>query len=333
MTTPANGLPADLNLLSAQIEESLRESLQLLREAGVEPAAPTPGQEPSRDTLLQQCLALCEEVRTVPLEVVDPVRTVHQFACSGGTLISKCIAAMPNVQLLSEVDPLFFGSRADDDKPKFTPSDMTALLRASTRGSSDALIAKVFQAALQVIHANAVDGGLHLVLRDHAHSHYCRGAEVPDRLSLRALVAQVAPVCSLVTVRHPLDSFASLSRNGWVHFFPADFETYCRRYNQFLDDHVNVPIVRYEDLAADPAATMQRICRALQLPYADDFATLFSVFRISGDSGRSGDEIALRPRRAEASALMPEVSESGAYRLLASRLDYGPDDSVVTSGA
>ena len=33
-------------------------------------------------------------------------RAIHHFACSGGTVISKCVAAMPHVALLSEVNPL-----------------------------------------------------------------------------------------------------------------------------------------------------------------------------------------------------------------------------------
>lgn len=334
MTKPASDSSADPKRASAaaRIEEALRDSLRLLREAGVEPASSMPGEVPDGSLLLQECVTLCDEAHAVPRPGPDPVRTIHQFACSGGTLISKCIAAMPNVQLLSEVDPLFPGPPGARDEPKFTPSDMTALLRASTRGTNDALIAKVFQAALQVIHAHATEGGLHLVLRDHAHSHYCRGTAVPQRPGLRAMVAQVAPVRSLVTVRDPLDSFTSLRRNGWIHFLPADFETYCRRYIQFLDDHADVPIVRYEDLAADPPGGMRRICQALELQYVDEFAALFSAFRISGDSGRSGDEIALRPRRAEATALLSQVRKSATYRLLASRLGYGPDDMSATSG-
>jgi hypothetical protein len=144
---------------------------------------------------------------------------------------------MPNVQLLSEVDPLYPGPLTDPDKPRFTPSDMPALLRSSTRGTSESLIAKVFQAGLQVVHEHSVARGLRLVLRDHAHTHYCRGNVVPARPTLRELVSGVAPVVSVITVRHPVDSFVSLRSNEWLHFSPPNFETYCQRYLKFLDDH------------------------------------------------------------------------------------------------
>ena len=54
-------------------------------------------------SLLDQCLDLCADRGAGGPE---PVRLLHHFACSGGSLISKCVATMPNVQLLSEVDPL-----------------------------------------------------------------------------------------------------------------------------------------------------------------------------------------------------------------------------------
>ena len=34
------------------------------------------------------------------------LRSIHHLACTGGTLISKCIASMPDVALISEVNPM-----------------------------------------------------------------------------------------------------------------------------------------------------------------------------------------------------------------------------------
>ena len=65
----------------------------------------------------QSLLARCDHVAE-KYEATKPViRIIHHLACSGGTLISKCISAMPNVYLLSEVHPftdLGIGAR----KPK-----------------------------------------------------------------------------------------------------------------------------------------------------------------------------------------------------------------------
>jgi hypothetical protein len=50
------------------------------------------------------------------------VRTLHHVACSGGTLISRCLAALPGVVLLSELNPLNRYGGA------FNPSHPLALL-------------------------------------------------------------------------------------------------------------------------------------------------------------------------------------------------------------
>ncbi len=36
----------------------------------------------------------------------QPIRIIQHLSCTGGTLISKFLAAMPNVVLLNEVNPL-----------------------------------------------------------------------------------------------------------------------------------------------------------------------------------------------------------------------------------
>jgi len=267
---------------------------------------------------LQQCLALCA---AAPALKHEPVRSLHHFSCTGGTLISKCIAALPNVQLLSEVDP--WSEQLLPDAVRFSPTDMVTLLRQSTRGASPELIVELFRGQVHVLQRDAVRRGLRLVLRDHAHSHFCHGKVVAERPNLRQLLPTDLPLLSLVTVRHPLDSFASLSSNRWLHFEPRTLDQYCRRYLLFLDSYAGVPVLRYEDFVAAPQPTMQRLCRMLDLSYDARFVDHFGAFRVSGDSGRSGQTIAARPSHAAAVALEPEARRSEAFVALIDRLGYG----------
>src|SRR5690606_26210779 len=85
-----------------RLAATLHEAKELLRDFAQE-AKSGPLEIQSTGSLVDQCIALCEERR---FERKEPVRIVHHFACTGGTLICKCIAAMPNTQLLSEVNPL-----------------------------------------------------------------------------------------------------------------------------------------------------------------------------------------------------------------------------------
>lgn len=268
-------------------------------------------------SLLQQCMDLCAQTAAAR---PDPVRMLHHFACTGGTLISKCLAAMPNTQLMSEVDPL--STLLTGGAPAFAPSDMATLMRQSSRGTDDALLIEMFTANLKLIEAECNSKGLRLLLRDHAHSHYCHGDYIPDRKSLREIVGTEFIIVSALTVRHPLDSYLSLVELGWISYRPTGFDEYCRRYLTFLDDHADIPMLRYEDFLEAPHTQMRVLCGFLELSYSEDFIDLFDVFQLSGDSGRAGSVIGKRPRREVDAALAQEADRSPHYPRLLQRLKY-----------
>lgn len=306
-------------------EASLTQLVTLLDEACavIEQYRPPPsrhklavGGDPT--SLMDQCLALCSDREGQP---PDPIRTLHHFACTGGTLISKCLATMPNVQLLSEVDPLSTMQHSAGSS-RFAPTDLIELVRQSTRGVSDALVTQMFSAALSVVMTDCARRGLRLVLRDHSHSHYSTGTGIPDRLSLRELAKLSGPVVSAVTVRHPLDSYLSLLDLGWVDFQPTGFDEYCRRYLAFLADHDGLYVMRYEDFVAAPERELEGLCRALVLHYRQGFEDLFGIFHLTGDSGRSSEIIAPRPRRPIPKTLVGEVAQARHYEPLLDYLGY-----------
>lgn len=160
-------------------------------------------------------------------------------------------------------------------------------------------------ASIRAVHHLACTGGtliarktaVTMVLRDHSHSQFMCAGEIPDRPGLREILAEKYKLHSLVTVRHPLDSFLSLRDNNWVDFSPDTLTEYACRYQVFLEHHAKLEILRYEDLLKSPEQQMQHICAVLNLNYNDGFMDVFSALSLSGDSGRSGDTIGLRPRK------------------------------------
>jgi len=253
------------------------------------------------------------------------LRSLHHFACTGGTLLSKCIAAMPCTRLLSEVDPL----SALAPNQGFVPTDLIGLCKQGSAPPSQAALIQIFMAGLATLSDLSNAEGRDLVLRDHSHSHYCYGPSVPQRPSLRALLEEDYEVLSLVTLRHPLDSYISLKRQNWVHFSPGNLNEYARRYLLFLEEYADRQWLRYEDFVSDPEVQMQKICSCLRLAYNPDFATLFSALRLSGDSGRGGAEIGLKPRREVPQEILAELKAAPNYETLCIRLGYNPDPESV----
>ena len=252
----------------------------------------------------------------------EPIRLLHHFACTGGTLISRIVASMPNVVLLNEIDPL---SQLDLEKHKqpFFPTDLIAALQYSRRDVNDETIASMFMAALSVLRTELSETGRHLVLRDHTHSKFCVGSDIASRPSIREICSAITASRSVVTVRHPLSSYVSLTERRWVHFYPKSLEEYARRYIAFLDAHHDIPVFRYEDLVSDPDVVTRQICECLALPFVPSYERTLSAFSFSGDSGRTGNRIQERPQRPFPSATIAESEVSQSYAQLCDRLGYG----------
>lgn len=313
---PDLGSTSDLQQLADVLDEALR----LLE-----------GQGPSSEqhdvaeaippSLFEQCIELCRQGG----REIEPIRTIHHLSCTGGTLITKCLAAMPNVMVLNEADPLST-MKFKPENPDFTPTDMLALVRQGNHKVSEELLIQLFVQNLELLQSELALAGKRLLLRDHSHSHFLTGPEVGQRVSVLGMVAERFPTCSIVTVRNPLDSFLSLKAmtkaGGGIYFTPYTFDEYCRRYLLFLDAHEGLPIFKYETFVYEPAKTMEQMCADLRLSYSANFSETFDVFKFSGDSGRSGMTIEPRPRRSYDEATLDDARASGFYRLLVNRLGY-----------
>lgn len=297
----------------------LVQALTLLEDLRSEEIAP----EMSKgiDQALTDALDICRQKNLLDSE---PIRTLHHLSCTGGTLISKCIASMPNVLLLNEINPHSTMLTAKTGHARFTPTDTIALLRQGDPFAADALINKVFQTELEVIRREIWKSGRRLVLRDHSHSDYLIDRAIGDRLSVYALVAERFPIRSVLTVRNPIDSWLSMKRKNWhAKMEPASFDEYCRRYLQFLNDHGNLPIVKYEKFVKQPAEVMQQICQTLDLEYEDEFQLVFDSFEFSGDSGRGGSVIKEHAPRKRSKEMSKEAAASAHYEQLIEKLSYG----------
>ncbi len=222
----------------------------------------------------------------------EPIRTMHHLSCTGGTLFSKCIASMPNVLVLNEINP-FSKMNIPEGKADFTPTDLISLVRqGDTNFASEALIKDLFWSNLEVLRKKCWLSGRYLVLRDHSHSQFLFGDFNPGEPTLRDIIAERFPVESLVTTRNPKNAFSSMERYGWnKHFESGTYEEYEDRCRLFEQAFKGVEKISYEAFVKNPKKMMKQICNTLKLPYFDDFEDVFSAFKFSGDSGRSGDRI------------------------------------------
>jgi hypothetical protein len=246
------------------------------------------------------------------------LRTIHQLACTGGTVISKCLAAMPDVALISEVNPFNrFGST-------FEPTNPLLQLERSYRTLSTDEIIEEFKR--QIAHANQIckRDDVDMIIRDHSHTDFCLGTTPSAACPIANHLCSDYDLLSVVTVRHPLDSYLGMLAQGWEkQFSPSNLDEYSRRYLAFLDRYSSLPIFRYEDFCAQPEAFMKNLCNILEIGYSGGFLGRFGDITLSGDSGRKGvSTIEPRPRREVPEQVQSEIASAITYSKLLEHLGY-----------
>ncbi|WP_157960375.1 hypothetical protein [Marinimicrobium alkaliphilum] len=260
----------------------------------------------------------CETVALRSKSIGKPkLRVIRHLACSGGTLVSKCLSAMPNVYLLSELNPRTL-LHMSGDTPKFTPSDVVTQARYSGVPEVESLSGKIFLESVKLASHHVDQIGGYLVVRSHSHSDYC--VDDVKGCSVSEVLRDDFDLSVVTTVRNPIDSFMGLRKNNWLHFCPKTFDEYCKRYEKFIDDQDDSSIFSYEKFIHSPQEVMLGVCEALSLPFDDSFEDTFGAFRVSGDSGRKGDLISERKREVVSDELEKELCRSEGYRRLMKKM-------------
>lgn len=240
------------------------------------------------------------------------LRTIHHFACTGGTVISKCLAALPQVMLISEINPI------NRHSPKFNPSHPLALLEQRCAAPlAESWWRREFADQLSLLIDWCREAHCDLLLRDHSHSDYCSGPSWVRQPTLLSQLPQSSRVFSVVTLRHPLDSWLGLCHAGWQgQLHPPSLLSYCQRYGIFLNHYEHIPWLYYEDFCREPAWFLELIGEELRLGYDPKVIDKFPGIQLSGDSGRKDNLIAPRSRRPIPGEIQSELNDAATRRAL-----------------
>ncbi|WP_299421873.1 hypothetical protein [uncultured Shimia sp.] len=271
-------------------------------------------------SLLVQCQRQVEILKTTQ---VTPLRVVHHFACSGGTLITRALACQPNTMVLSEVDPFSSNARVSTG---FAPSDLIHLARNNRNPPSQKTIVDMFLQQLEVLYKATDQRGENLVVRDHSHSHFCEFSDLSSRPTMGSMLASRFETRAILSVRHPLDSYMSLRRNGWARNLTGTLEGYANCYLSFLDSYRAPQIFHYEHFVQEPDVECKRMAECLELPFEPRWQDFLPTIKLSGDSGRSSPRITARSRRDVPDTIKEQLMKGcRSYHALCDRLNYNPD--------
>lgn len=268
--------------------------------------------------LLERCAAVVniDNANSKPI-----LRVIHHFACSGGTLISKCIAAQPNVFLLSEMHPTT-RLGLDFSNAQYTPRDVVTQAIYGHIPNIDSLAERIFVQNIIETEKHVRNLGGYLVIRAHSHSDYCTNQPVPVIDTITRLLSPHFNIKQLITIRNPIDSFLSLQENKWVHFNPGEFDEYCRRFIVFAKSFSKDEVVKYEDFVVNPDDTLLKVAKILFLPFKDCSLEYIDVFKISGGSGRQSVDIKVRKRKEISETYKESIFLSERFREISACFGY-----------
>lgn len=249
--------------------------------------------------------------------MTDRIYTLHHLPASGGTIMTRAIAAMQGCVVLSEVHP---------DRTFWTAFHPLVQITRGYNLLSEAEIRRLddlFMKDIEFIHRAASERGLNLVIRDHTFVDFMARNRLYSRLV--EVLQRHYTVVPLVTTRDPVDVWISCALNKWLGSLTPD--TFCFRYRKMLECFAGTPRLRYEDFVADPPAVLQKTCRLFNLAFDPDFPEKMKhIKHITGDSGRRSMTIGPRPRRW--GNLAPDAATaflaSEHYRLLCQETGYPP---------
>ncbi len=243
------------------------------------------------------------------------LRTLHHLPCSGGTLISKCLAVMPDVVLISEVNPLA------PPRLTFNPTDPLAQFVAQYDLLDEVEKQAAFLDRLRPIVQKCLDLNRILILRDHLQSDLMHQQPRPIRALLDTLIREYE-VMPIVTLRNPIDSFLAARQHNWIRQLDHQFEIYCQRVLLFLERYADFRLFHYEAFVVDPDRILRQMCDVYGLTFDPGYRDRFYTMQLTGDSGRKSPEIGPRDRRPMDAETVTAIRNSASFHRLMQRFGY-----------
>lgn len=276
--------------------------------------------------LINECDAVCDDYADQKnRKPIIPI--LHAQACSGATIFSKCLAVMPNTYVLSEVHP--YPAIADRLKAiVYSPTDFLRQATYANFPDQHSFSHQLFLENIKLSYEHINKRGGKLLIRDHSHVDLSLSKSGFDK-TIQSILSSSFELRAVVMIRDPVDSYASLNKNGWVHFSPQGFEEYCRRMLFFIEAYEGAKRVRYEDFVKAPDIILHDVCKYWGIKYSECYKFYNDLAQMTGDSGRAGTVIEPREPKPITQDYYDEIKASASYKILADKFNYSMPEEVL----
>ena len=218
------------------------------------------------------------------------IRLIHNLPRSGGTIISKCLAAQKDTILLSEIHPngIEIRKKMGLDPIDFDPIFQFQIWNNSFEKDEYKKISNSdykFEEKIDLIYEKTESLNKKLVIRDWAFADYFGKpfTEPKYKNSLLEILNKKYKILNLYVIRHPIKTY--LSCYNFLNFFRSgyDFDFFIKGYrNYFLNASTN-NICIFENFITNPEKSLKKMCDILDIDYDTNYLNKLKDVNLTGD--------------------------------------------------
>lgn len=196
------------------------------------------------------------------------------FARSGGTVLNQCLGCLPNVLILSEVNPLGGGSGKGNVSYQSVKEQAKNWYNIELK--SDYFVDNILE--LETICA---DSGRSLIVRDWTFVNFTpfinNNWNPPNKLLTLEQLLGKSELISFAFVRDSIDVWISRGTPDVKLFF----DQYLRYVNELINN--NIKFFKYERFCLNPQTSVYEICKFTGLEYSESFINYSQFPQVNGD--------------------------------------------------
>ena len=242
------------------------------------------------------------------------------FARSGGTLLNQCIGSLPDVIMMSEVNPLGGGSGRG-------PVHYQTVKDQAKHWYNIEIESDNYSSGIIELGDYCTFKKKHLVVRDWTFINFVPREEnkwePPERLLALEQLENISEVIPFAFIRDSIDIWISRNLPPANEFF--------RQYLNYVRELVNrdIKTFKYEEFCRYPSYVLREICNFTGLEYSDSYNNYLTFQKVNGDiqiksksRGSRHKKISLLPRRLMPLPKILEVNHNNDMKEANSLMNY-----------
>lgn len=264
---------------------------------------------------------------------------IHTLARSGGTVMSRNIAAMENVDLYSEIH-----HKGPSSQAKYEPRNSRLKYNIKLQANvwfgyyNEAMKHELANAdtidnsteeIIDTIELSFGDGQVP-VLREWSHMDFFGDPflKPAGESLLRQALGDKYHLTTAVFIRHPLGTWLSFHMSAPLRETYGTAEglrNFIRKYRSYAEYFSDEAQIKYRDFMSDQDGTTREICDRLQIDFDPDYKSRLSDFKnITGDPAGAGYVEYRNFSREFSKDILNAVAGDPDYIALCAMLDYDP---------